>query len=109
MPKKLIESPIMKITRQQFSRLNRTIGTQQIQISELEDKTEKSGETDGFQIFLFDDLPVAITDINEVRFYFVSDALDVGETAGNGTGCLAVYKPNQNDYYRVADNSVLAK
>ena len=39
------------------------------------------------------------------QFAYIQDGLDIGETTGNGTGVLAVYKSGSDDWFRVADNT----
>lgn len=96
----------MELTRQRFAKVKQELNSQADSIEVLEKRTEKSGETDGFIIVTFANLPFA-PDVTQTRFLYVSDGRDVGEGAGVGTGVLVVYKPASDDWFRVADNTVI--
>lgn len=101
-----MSSALMAIVNERHTRIKAQLLALNERTAILEEHTERAGETDGFRQYDFVDLPTP----TEVRFAFVVDGLGVGETTGNGTGCLAVYKPNHPsspDWYRVADNTVV--
>ena len=95
---------LMAIVQQRFSQQRELIRQNTTNISVLKEKSERSGETDGFRQYEFSDLPFAVDGMTEVRFAFVVDGVDVGESAGMGTGCLCVYKPSVDEWRLVATN-----
>ena len=99
---------LLRLVQESFESTKALIDDNQSNIEILKEKTEKSGETDGFRQYLFADLPFAVDGMTEVRFAFVTDGLDDGETTGNGTGCLAVYKPALDAWRTIYDNTDVA-
>lgn len=98
----------MAIVRQKFSQTDKRLDTVQDHVEVLNEKTERSGETDGFRQYAFADLPYAVDGMSEVRFAFVTNGRDSGEGAGNGTGVLAVYKPALDEWRTVFGNTAVA-
>jgi hypothetical protein len=97
---------ILRLTQERFAATNAMIASNQEQLKVLTEKTERSGETDGFRQYLFAELPFAADGMTEVRFAFVTNGRDIGEGAGMGTGVLCVYKPTPIDEWRVIGTNV---
>lgn len=97
---------ILRLVQERFTATKAMIAANSEQISILTEKTESSGETDGFRQYDFVDLPFAADGMTEVRFSWVRDGRDIGEGAGMGTGVLCVYKPTPIDEWRVVGTNV---
>lgn len=95
---------ILQLTRERFTAVQTDIANNRENIRILTERTEHSGETDGFRQYLFADLPFATDGMTEVRFAFVTNGRDVGEGAGMGTGVLCVYKPALDEWRVVGTN-----
>lgn len=98
------ENYILQLIRQQYADTKKAIDDNAVNIGILQDKSERSGETDGFRQYTVAELPYAVDGMTEVRFAFVTDGVDVGESSPNGTGCLCVYKPSEDEWRLVATN-----
>lgn len=99
-----MDTTLLSIVRERQRQTNESL---QRQITQNRELTEHAGEADGFRIYSFASLPFASDGMTEIRFAFVSDGLDIGETTGNGTGVLCVYKPALDEWRRVADNTIV--
>lgn len=96
---------LLSIVRQKFKQTQSQLDEVVDDLDFLNEKTERAGETDGFRDYTVATLPFAIDGINETRFAYITDGLDFGETTGNGTGCLAVYKPGLDKWRTIYDNT----
>ena len=97
---------LLRLVRERFRATQALIDENTQSINILTEKTERSGETDGFRQYLFADLPFAVDGMTQVRFAFVTNGRDIGEGAGNGTGVLCVYKPLPVNEWRVVGTNV---
>lgn len=101
-------SGLMELVRFQYEALRQQIDEQAEQSRKVQSQSEKALLAFSLEVVTYADRPLAADGMVTPAVLIISDALDVGETTGNGTGCLAFYKPTLNDWYRVADNTLVA-
>ena len=76
-------------------------------IDDAKDVSFKALSAFNLEIYTFANRPLASEGMVVQTVATISDGLDVGETTTNGTGVLCMYKPTLDDWYRVADNTVV--
>ena len=92
-----------------FQRLRESIKTNNRRLDELTSKSERAGSAYTVRQYAYADRPLQSNGDNITGFAMaiITDGLDVGETTP-GTGVLCMYKEAADDWYRVADNTVVA-
>lgn len=72
-------------------------------IDDLVAQTERTGATFALREYTFDSAPRAGNGMNAHAVAFISDGRKPGESAGNGTGVIAMYDVDSDQWLRTSD------
>lgn len=90
-----------------WMQLQSEIQTLTRRVTNLEQRSEITGETFSFPMSTLAGAPLAADGMNAFAVRFITDGRKSGETAGNGTGIPAYYNPATNNWRRFYDDAAV--
>lgn len=89
-----------------WQQLKRDIDALTKQVDTLENVTEQAQFVDGVPAYTFSNLPATglANGTSYITIAWVTNGRKAGESAGNGTGVLAVYNPSSSTWKRVGED-----
>lgn len=95
------------IVKSRFDLLKAELVRQQALVQEQKRKTERSMIGWSFNNYLLSEAPLAADGMTGYAVAFITNGRKAGEGAGNGTGILAYYSPNTDEWLAVRTDTAV--